>query len=301
MTAEALEPIDPALRLRAVHLAVSDLARSVDFYTRVLGLELISEGDEGAVLGAAHDRALLELTRLAHPTPVPRHSAGLFHVALLHPTRAALASTLMRVARAGWPVTGASDHGVSEAIYLDDPDGLGLEIYSDRPRAQWPRVADGGGVAMFTAPLDIEDLLASAPDRVPSEQIESGTVVGHVHLKVSDVERALTFYRDALGFGLEARMPSAAFLGAGGYHHHFGLNSWQSSGAPPAAPTAPGLRLVELELSDADALDALERRAAASAPAGIHRDGDHMTLHDPDRHSLVVSHRLARRPAPSPA
>ena len=240
MSTDALRPIDPALRLGAVHLAVSDLARSVDFYRRVLGLELISEGDEGAVLGAAHDRALLELTRLAHPSPVPRHSAGLFHVALLHPTRATLASTLMRIARASWPVTGASDHGVSEAIYLDDPDGLGLEIYSDRPRAQWPRVSDGSRIAMFTAPLDIEDLLttAPAPDGTggPTTQIDPGTVVGHVHLKVSDVERALGFYRDALGFTLEASMPSAAFLGAGGYHHHFGLNSWQSSGAPPAHP-----------------------------------------------------------------
>jgi catechol 2,3-dioxygenase len=272
----------------------------VDFYSRVLGLELISEGDEGAVLGAAHDRPLLELTRLAHPSAVPRHSAGLFHVALLHPTRAALASTVMRVAGAGWPVTGASDHGVSEAIYLDDPDGLGLEIYSDRPREQWPRVSDGSRVAMFTAPLDLEDLLATAPGG-PTAQIEPGTVIGHVHLKVSDVERALGFYRDALGFGLEARMPSAAFVGAGGYHHHFGLNSWQSSGAPPAPPTAPGLRLVELELSDAEALDALERRAAASAPAGLHRDEDHVTMHDPDRHALVVSHRLAQRAAPSPA
>ena len=275
--------IDPALRIGSVELAVSDLPRSVDFYERVLGLPLVSSERDGAALGPDPSKPALVLTAIAQPTPVPLASTGLFHVAWLHPSRASLAATVRRVVGQRWPLEGASDHGVSEALYLSDPDGLGIEIYADRPRERWDRPAGGRGVNMVTLPLDLEDLLAQdvgghAPV-VPPE-----TTVGHVHLKVSDLPRAAGFYGGAIGLEEQARLPSAAFLSAGGYHHHVALNSWQSQGADAAPDTAPGLRQMRFELSDAGALDSLERalgeEPSAAAPARA-ADGS-LTVRDPD-------------------
>jgi catechol 2,3-dioxygenase len=262
--AAVASPIDPSLRIAAVRLDVADLARSAEFYERVLGLPLISREQDSALLGADAQRPALELRTIATPTPLQPRSTGLFHVAWLHPTRAALAETVRRIAGAArWPIDGASDHGVSEALYLSDPDGLGIEIYADRPREQWQRPADGRGVSMVTLPLDVEDLLAQSSGE-PAGAVAPGTSIGHVHLKVADVPRAVGFYRDALGFEEQAMLPSAAFLSAGGYHHHVGLNSWQSAGANPPPDTEPGLRSVAYELGSVDALDALRERVAES-------------------------------------
>jgi catechol 2,3-dioxygenase len=275
--------IDPNLSIRAVALAVSDLPQSADFYERVLGLPLIAHERHSAQLGLDPGRPALSLSDIAAPTPLSPGASGLYHVAWLHPSRAALAETVRRILAAGWRFEGASDHGVSEALYLSDPDGLGIEIYADRPRERWQRPPDGRGVEMVTLPLDVEDLLAQfATD--PGLAVAPGTVVGHVHLKSSDVPRASAFYRDTLGFEEQARLPSAAFLAAGGYHHHIGLNSWQSAGAAPAPDSAPGLRRIELELGDADALNALERHLAGapSEPSyELGADGE-LSLRDPD-------------------
>jgi catechol 2,3-dioxygenase len=276
-----LPPIDSALRIASVHLAVSDLARSIDFYERVLGLPLVSREDDHALLGPDNEHPLLGLTPIDHPTPVPRGSTGLFHFAVLHPTRRSLAESVLRTAHHRWPIDGASDHGVSEAIYLSDPDGLGVELYVDRPREQWARSSDGRGVDMVTLPLDLEDLLAQAPDG-PTPSVPTGTVIGHIHLQVADVARSLAFYRDALGLEEQARIPSAAFLSAGGYHHHVGLNSWHSRGGSPSPDTAPGLRCIEFALSSPDALDALERRLSQASSASTD-----LTLRDPDEISLA--------------
>ena len=273
-----------------MRLAVSDLARSIAFYARVLGLALISRDGQAAMLGAGVEHPALELSALSHPTPASPHDAGLFHVAWLHPSRAALGATVQRILGAGWHIDGASDHGVSEALYLSDPDGLGIEIYVDRPRERWERPAGGRGVKMFTRPLDVEDLLAQAPDEPPQE-IEPETVIGHVHLKVGDVSRATSFYHDVLGFSEQATLPSAAFLAADGYHHHIGLNSWQSRGAPASPPTAPGLRLVEFTLGDPDSLAQLER-GIAQAPGGpfeIKRERERLLLDDPDGNLLAFA------------
>jgi catechol 2,3-dioxygenase len=271
---------------------VADVPRSVDFYERVLGLPLMRRDQTHAALGGSPERPLLELRGLSQPIPAPPGRTGLFHVAWLHPSRAALAETVRRVARGRWPIHGASDHGVSEALYLSDPDGLGVEIYADRPRAGWNRPSDGHGVNMVTLPLDVEDLLAQFVGE-PSEAISPETVLGHVHLKVSDVPRAAGFYRDVLGFTEQAELPSAAFLAAGDYHHHVGLNSWQSRGEGPASENSPGLERVEFELGDAGALAALEQRLAdraeASAPA---REPDgRLSLRDPDAQLISFSHR----------
>jgi catechol 2,3-dioxygenase len=281
-------PIDPSLRIGSVRLAVADLARSVEFYERVLGLPPISSDNDRALLGGDRESPALELTAIADPTPVSPHDTGLFHVAWLHPSRAALAATVQRIVRGGWLIGGASDHGVSEALYLSDPDGLGIEIYVDRPREQWARPADGHGVKMVTLPLDLDDLMAHAPAQ-PQDAIAPGTSVGHVHLKVSDVPRALAFYRDALGMDEQAQLPSAAFLSAGGYHHHVGLNSWQSRGASAPPDSAPGLRNVGFELGGTDALAAL-RRELADAPDGTvaaHADDGHLSVSDPDGNRLT--------------
>jgi catechol 2,3-dioxygenase len=289
--ASELPPIDPNLRVGAVHLAVSDVARSADFYEHVLGLPPISREPDKAQLGGDPGRPALVLAALAHPTPLPVHSTGLFHVAWLHPSREALAATVRRVAAARWPITGASDHGVSEALYLSDPDALGIEIYADRPREQWQPGPVGQGLKMVTLPLDLDDLLASGGAAAPGG--EGGMAVGHVHLKVADVARASAFYRDALGFDEKARLPGAAFLAADGYHHHVGLNQWQSAGASAPPDSAPGLRSVEFELADGGALAALQRRLSVCAPASppAQSEPGRISVSDPDGDRLLFRTR----------
>jgi catechol 2,3-dioxygenase len=291
---EPAGPIDPSLRIASVRLDVGDLERSTDFYERVLGLPLISREQDRALLGAGAQQPALMLNAIEAPTLASPHSTGLFHVAWLHPSRAALADTVRRIAGARWPIDGASDHGVSEALYLSDPDGLGIEIYADRPREQWQRPADGHGVRMFMLPLDIDDLMAQSRHDPPAA-VDADTYIGHVHLKVADVPSAFRFYHDALGLDEQAQLPSAAFLSAGGYHHHIGLNSWQSAGASPPPDTAPRLRAIEFEIADGDALGALRGRVAGgsaavsepSAAAGaVSADAEAVSVEDPDGNLL---------------
>jgi len=276
--AAGVHRIDPDLRIGAVALGVSDVSASADFYSHALGLALLARDADTVRLGPPqHDRAALVLHRVRDPVPASPHDTGLFHVAWLHPSRAELAATVERLLAGRWPIDGASDHGVSEALYLSDPDGLGIEIYADRPREQWPRTREGGEIAMFTRPLDVDDLLAQGPSE-PTAAVAPAVVVGHVHLKVAHVARAAAFYRDVLGFTEQAHMPSAAFLAADGYHHHIGLNSWQSRGAHPAPANAPGLRLLTFELSDAEALGELGARLG---PVGKGASGE-LRVSDPD-------------------
>src|ERR1700710_2904469 len=283
--------IDPSLRIASAQLDVADLRRSADFYERTLGLPLISREQDRALLGTDAQRPALELRALDQPTPLSPPSTGLFHVAWLHPSRAALAETVRRVAGARWPIDGASDHGVSEALYLSDPDGLGIEIYADRPREAWQRPADGHGVVMVTLALDLDDLLAQAPGD-PGESVAPGTAIGHVHLKVADVPRATAFYRDALGLEEQALLPSAAFLSAGGYHHHIGLNSWQSRGESATPQSAPGLREIGFELGSERGLEALHQAVETAMPNSLQSpDADAVTLEDPDAIRLAFSAR----------
>jgi catechol 2,3-dioxygenase len=278
--------IDPSMRISSVQLDVSDLLRSIDFYERTLGLPMISRDEHHAWLGPDPLHPALVLGDVPAPTLLPPGATGLYHVAWLHPTRVALAETVRRVAGARWPFEGASDHGVSEALYLSDPDGLGIEIYVDRPREQWQRPPGGHGVKMVTLPLDLDDLLAQSTAE-PAPAVPPQTGIGHVHLKVADVPLTAAFYRDALGLEEQAQLPSAAFLAAGGYHHHVGANSWQSRGASPAPDSAPGLRRVEFELSDSDALDALERTLvdapdSLSHEAATRDSAEELSVRDPD-------------------
>jgi catechol 2,3-dioxygenase len=281
--------IDPGLRVAATELAVSDLQRSADFYERVLGLQPLQRAPERVAFGAEAGRPALVLTPLPAARPLPVRASGLFHVAWLHPSRAALAASVRRVVGAGWRFEGAADHGVSEALYLADPDGLGIEIYADRPRESWQRPPDGHGVRIVTLPLDVEDLLAQ-DESPPTPTLAPGTAIGHVHLKVADVPRTAAFYDDALGFRPQARLPSAAFLSAGGYHHHVGLNSWQSAGAARAPDDAPGVRLIEFELPGEGAVDALERGLADGVAGEPVRTGEErLEVLDPDGQRLAFA------------
>jgi len=268
--------INPTLEIDRVALAVGDLDRSVNFYNQVLGLPVAERDERRALLGPDGN---LELLALEHPARPVRGTTGLFHVAWLHPDRAALAATLRRLVAAGGRLDGASDHGVSEALYLSDPDGLGIELYTDRPRERWQHPPTGG-VVMYTAALDLPSLLATFEGQ-PGPEIDPGTKIGHVHLKVSDVARSLEFYRDRLGFEEQAEMPSAAFVSAAGYHHHLGLNSWESRGGAPGANDAPGLRRIDFSFADQEALEPLE-------PYGSAEDG-YLDVTGPDGELLRFS------------
>jgi catechol 2,3-dioxygenase len=219
--------------VRSVELRVDDLDAARAFYERVVGLE-----PEGDSLRASSAAPLVHLRADGVTARAPRRAAGLFHTAFRFPTRADLADALRRAAPY---LTGASDHGVSEALYLDDPDGNGVELYWDRPRNQWPPPTQPGEkVGMFTIALDLQDLLAT-PDA------DSLVDIGHVHLKVADVERAVDFWTGSMGLELMTRYGAdAAFVAADGYHHHVGLNQWLSAGADPGPRDLPGLERVVL-------------------------------------------------------
>jgi catechol 2,3-dioxygenase len=243
-----------------VYLAVADLARSVEFYERAVGLEVRERGEGRVTMGSDSDLLVL----VESPGARPAHGySGLYHFALLVPERADLARWLAHAMRDRVPLTGLSDHFVSEAIYLDDPDGHGIEIYWDRPREVWE-----GEVAerMTTMPLDTRDLLGALEDaaNAPFSALPAGTAMGHVHLCVADVPGTVEFYRDGLGFALMAQLRSqAAFLAAGGYHHHLGANVWESRGASQAPEGTARLELATIVLPDSGALDLVVDRAVA--------------------------------------
>jgi catechol 2,3-dioxygenase len=229
------------LEVARVALVVNDLAAVARFYEGALGLERLGS-DGGTVRLGAGGRALLELRGDPAAPRAGRREAGLFHTAFLLPSRGALGAWLRHAADLGLPLQGASDHIVSEALYLSDPEGNGIEVYADRPRERW--TAPDGTVRMSTDPLDAEGLLAAAA--APWAGAPEGTVVGHVHLQVGDVAEAERFYAGALGLEVMARYPGAAFLATGGYHHHLGVNAWTSRGAGPRRPEATGLAEVVL-------------------------------------------------------
>ena len=265
-------------RLGRVALQVADLERSVAYYTTVLGFRVLERTASTAILGAADGVPLLELRELAGAQPVTRRARlGLYHFAILLPDRASLGRFVSHLDRLG-AYAGASDHLVSEALYLADPDGLGIEVYADRPRASW--VVRGGEIVMATESLDLADLMrAGGTD--PWNGLPAGTTVGHVHLHVGDLDTAAAFYHH--GLGLDATVtgyPGALFLSAGGYHHHLGLNTWAGPDAAPAGPADARLLEWTIELPSAEEADA----AAASIERAGHaaeRSGSSWMARDP--------------------
>lgn len=278
--------IDPGTRMGPVHLTVSDLDRSLAYYAEQIGLGELERGDGRASVGT-DERSLLVLTEEQGAVPADGRT-GLYHFALLVPERPDLARWLAHAARDRVPMTGLSDHFVSEALYLRDPDGHGIEIYWDRPREAWE-----GQVAerMTTLPLDTQSLFRELEDPAnePFDGLPAGTVMGHVHLRVAEIAATVSFYRDVLGFGLMAQLgPQAAFLGAGGYHHHLGANVWESAGAPPPDPGMAGLRHATILLpNEAER----ERVLARVDAAGIEvvENGEDPTVRDPSGNSVRLA------------
>jgi catechol 2,3-dioxygenase len=252
-----------------VHLIVADLERSAAWYERSLGLRVHARAPGRAALGDGAEPTVV-LHEDPEARPAGRH-AGLYHVALLFGSREELARAAVRLAATATPVDGASDHRTHEAIYLRDPDGNGLELAADRPREAWP---DGLGYDGGPAPLDVDDLLAAVAGEAPAPRAGEGLRVGHVHLHVGDLTRAAAFYRDVLGFAVQADLGSALFVSAGGYHHHVGLNVWRGVGVGAPPPHTAGLREWTVQLPTAADVDAVAARAAAAGLEPERRDGD---------------------------
>ena len=261
MTTASTATLPATLRLGPVHLTVTDLDRSTGFYETSIGLRTNRRGDGEAVLGAGGED-LLVLVEQRDARRAGRH-AGLYHFALLHPSRLELARAAKRLMATRTPISGASDHNISEAIYLPDPDGNGIELAADRPRETWGDLSDPTAIG-GPMPLDMPDLLASVDDEEPQAQASPELKVGHLHLHVGDIERALEFWRDAVGFQVMTRFPSAAFIAAGGYHHHLGLNTWRGEGVPPQPDGAVGLRHWTIFLDDAEDVAGVRERVEAT-------------------------------------
>ncbi|HET6864459.1 MAG TPA: VOC family protein [Solirubrobacteraceae bacterium] len=280
--------IDPATALGPVRLTVNDLDRSRAFYERAIGLRT-TELDDGTIgLGPAGGPALVELRGDSSAPRLNRRAPGLYHLAILLPTRLDLAFALARLVQTQWPLDGASDHLVSEALYLSDPDGNGIEIYCDRPRAEWRY--DGGQLQMSTLPLDLNDLVGQLRGATELQaEVPTGTRIGHVHLQVADVSEAEAFYHGVLGFDVIVRgYPGALFVSAGGYHHHIGLNTWHSAGAAPAPAGSVGLRSFTIVLPDERELAAVLGRVEA-AGLSASRGADGVLVRDPWGTGVVLT------------
>ena len=268
-----------------VHLTVANLERSLDYYGKAVGPAELDRAERRATLGAG-ERELLVLVEEPGAGSAFGHT-GLYHFALLVPERIELARWLAHAGRERIQLVGLSDHAVSESIYLADPDGHGIEIYADRPREIWE-----GQVAtqMTTMPLDVQGLIGELPDPATAsfEGLPAGTVMGHVHLRVADIPATITFYRDLLGFDLMAELAgSAAFLSAGGYHHHIGANIWESAGASPPPTGSAALRHATFLLPDESARE----EALAGLQAHDHEvnETEHGPMtRDPSGNTLVL-------------
>ncbi len=247
----------------SANFVVADLDRALNFYADSLGFHEIARNGATVSLSADKQTPHILLTENRSARPKPQRSTGLYHVAIRYPSRTALARAFQRLITLQYPFGGFSDHAVSEALYLSDPDGNGLEMYTDRPRAEWPQI--NGTLTMTTEPLNIDDLLAQADlDSSPWNAIDPGTDIGHVHLHVSSLEAAKAFYVDLLGLDIavDASAYRALFVSAGGYHHHLGLNTWAGTTPPPA--DAVGLKSYQIVIPDSAALEAAAARIQAA-------------------------------------
>ncbi|HZU67720.1 MAG TPA: VOC family protein [Ktedonobacteraceae bacterium] len=285
----------PEIRFGLAALSVSHLERSIAFYRETLGFRLVQRDNDNALLGV--DTAMLLLIQEKDAGPRPINALGLYHIAILVPGRADLAGSLRHLREVAYPLRDASDHIVSEALYLDDPDGNGIEIYRDRPRSTWPWQNGRLYGSNSSEPLDLENLLSELDENDYTWRgLPSRTCIGHIHLQVADLGHAATFYRKA--FGLDETITGiagACFLAAHGYHHHLGLNTWNSLGASRPRENVVGLRFFVICLRDAAAV---ERIAAQLEAAGIpwerwkHRghgaDLNALVLHDADGNTILV-------------
>ncbi|HKZ69073.1 MAG TPA: VOC family protein [Anaerolineales bacterium] len=279
-------PLPPDLSLGHVHLTVSDLGRSLAFYQNALGVKVHRREGETVYLGGGQTD-LLALTENPGARLYPNRT-GLYHFAILVPSRLELAQSLKHIGVTRTPVQGFADHLVSEAIYLADPDGNGIEIYRDRPRSEW--VDSHGSFRMGTEPLDIDGVLAELNGH--EEQwggLHPGAVLGHMHLQIRDTVEAQKFYCTVLGFDMMMNMGHALFVSAGGYHHHVGLNTWQSLNAPPPPPGSVGLRYFVIRLPGRKSVDdVLSRVRVENGPVEENDQG--WLIRDPSQNAIIITH-----------
>jgi catechol 2,3-dioxygenase len=273
-----MSKLPDATHLGSFTLGVADLDRAVSFYSQTLGIPVISRTDGQAMLGV-DGRPLVNLNLKVNAQRQPRNSTGLYHAAILLPTRADLGRLIAHLAETKTPMSGYADHLVSEAFYLNDPDGNGLELYRDRPRSEWPMAGDL--VQMDNAPINFDEFFADAErEGKPWTGMPSGTTLGHMHLKIGNDKEAQAFYTDVVGFSVMAYYPSAVFVSAGGYHHHLGLNMWESRGAGAPPVNSVGLEEWSIVVPDADALNAVADRLTNAGAALEHGD-DFVLFADP--------------------
>jgi catechol 2,3-dioxygenase len=299
LPAKVAQGLPADARVGRVRLRVGDLERALGFYRDMLGLQVVRDTGNSVALapgvqdakparGGDERRELIVLEERPGITRRPRRprTTGLYHVALLVPTRVALGRSLIALGQARYPLRGMSDHAVSESLYLDDPDGNGLEIYADRPRDAWP--VQDGVVQMTVDPMDVEGVLAAGQtDTSPWSGLPADTTVGHVHFTVSQMSRAVAFYHQVVGFDLMMQVPSLTAVSAGGYHHHLNLNTWAGEGAPPDSETVAGLISWELQVPGAGERKALiERLRDAGA---LRETGSQATAVDPDNIALELA------------
>jgi catechol 2,3-dioxygenase len=272
--------IHPDTQIAHVELQVADLANMRAFYGDLMGFKLIEEQAGKARLSpSGQTPALITLTERKDARPQPAHVTGLYHTAFRFPNREKLANELLRIVAAGLPLQGASDHRVSEAIYLADPEGNGIEIYRDRPRDQWPRLQET--VQMGNGPLDLHKLLEEANQAAAQAgTLDPATDIGHMHLQVSDLGTADAFYHELLGLDIVMSMPTALFMSAGGYHHHLGANLWHSRGAPRRTDDLLGLRSYAYMIPDESGWLAVHDR--------LLRSGQTLTTVERDRRPGVM-------------
>lgn len=275
----------PVIYVDTVHLNVQDLGRSLAYYKDVIGLTVTEQSEIAATLSASADKPLIVLHQDGPVAPRPSRTTGLYHVALLVPTRNDLAQVVRHLIRRREPVA-SSDHLVSEALYLNDPDGNGIEIYRDRDPGSW--TWENGLVQMTVDPLDFEDLLSKEPE-TPWNGLPKGTVMGHIHLHVSDINETETFYTDILGFQTVSRFNDhAVFLSDAHYHHHIALNIWNGRGIPAPPPNTAGLKHCTILYPDIRALDKVAKRLADNK---ITTDTGHnrITVTDPAGNRLLLT------------
>ena len=274
-------------QIGSVSLTIRNLAQSVDFYQR-LGMTLRKQGDGVAHLGTA--TTLLLVLHENKDARIVERTSGLYHFAILVPTRLELAQVLKNLAKKQIPIQGYSDHLVSEAIYLADPDGNGIEIYRDRPRKAWQYV--DGKLQIGTIPLDLQAILSELNKQdIGWDRFSPDTQIGHMHLHVGDLAAAQTFYTVAIGFDLVANYGSAAaFVSAGGYHHHLGMNTWAGKNAPPSPADGVGLRWFEIQLPTQGALDEVQERLQETA-VSINNHPKGLLIHDPSQNGILLTHK----------
>jgi catechol 2,3-dioxygenase len=266
-----------------VDLRVTDVDRALGFYRDIVGLAVVDKDGDAVTLASDGGPVILRLSSDGVTAPADPGATGLFHVAIRFPGKAELGDALARLFAAGFEI-GAGDHGVSEALYIDDPDRNGIELYYDRPRAEWPPAAGDALVGMTTGPVDLQGLLDTGRGNAAvGDRAAPGTDVGHVHLQVGEIERTVRFYVEELGLDLTQRFGGqAAFLSSNGYHHHVGANTWRSRGGSPAPRTSAGLDRIVFSVVDEDVLERTRLRLQEHGRRTAGAEGRDLVVEDPD-------------------